>query len=50
MRKNLIKDIDTDGSGDIDSEEFYKWMVVNAKSEGMSNAEGTKKMQMRMDQ
>jgi hypothetical protein len=25
-------------------------MVVNAKSEGMSNAEGTKKMQMRMDQ
>lgn len=49
LRKKLIKEIDTDGSGDIDSEEFYKWMVVNAKSEGMANAEGTKKMQMRMD-
>ena len=24
-------------------------MVVNAKSEGMANAKGTKKMQMRMD-
>ena len=31
------------------AEEFYKWMVVNAKSEGMVNEEGTKKMQMRRE-
>ena len=47
LRRRLIKEIDTDGSGDIDSEEFYKWMVMNAKSEGMANAEGTKKMEIR---
>ena len=30
-------------------EEFYKWMVVNSKSEGMANEQGTKKMQMRAE-
>jgi len=41
-----MAEIDTDGSGDIDAEEFYKWMVVNAKSDGGS-AEGSKQMQLR---
>jgi len=49
LRKNLMREIDTDGSNDIDAEEFYKWMVVNAKSEGSANEEGTKKMKMRME-
>ena len=44
-----MSEIDTDGSGDIDAEEFYKWMVANAKSEGAANEEGTKKMKMRME-
>lgn len=46
LRKKLMAEIDTDGSGDIDAEEFYKWMVVNAKSDGGS-AEGSKQMQLR---
>lgn len=47
IRANLMKEIDTDGNGEIDAEEFYQWMVVNAKSEGSSDEKGTKKMQMR---
>jgi len=42
-----MKEIDTDGSGDIDAEEFYQWMVVNAKSEGMGNEEGGKHIKLR---
>lgn len=49
LRRRLMAEIDTDDNGVIDAEEFYKWMVVNAKSEGMANEEGTKHMQMRMD-
>ena len=46
LRKKLMAEIDTDGSGDIDAEEFYRWMLVNAKSDGGS-AEGSKQMQLR---
>lgn len=49
IRANLMKEIDTDGNGEIDAEEFYQWMVVNAKSEGSADANGTKKMQMRAE-
>ena len=49
LRKRLMAEIDTDGNGVIDSEEFYKWMVVNAKSEGMANEEGSKEMQLRTE-
>ena len=49
VRANLMKEIDTDGNGEIDAEEFYQWMVVNAKSEGSADAKGTKKMQMRQE-
>ncbi len=47
IRANLMKEIDTDGNGEIDAEEFYQWMVINAKSEGSADSKGTKKMQMR---
>jgi hypothetical protein len=49
LREKLMKEIDTDGSGDVSAEEFYKWMVVNAKSGGMADETGTKKMEMRMN-
>ena len=49
LRKRIMKDIDTDGNGVIDEEEFYKWMVVHAKSQGSANEEGTKQMQMRTE-
>ena len=49
LRKRLMAGIDTDGNGLIDAEEFYQWMVVNAKSGGSADEMGTKKMQMRMD-
>ncbi len=31
-RMKLMEEIDTDGSGDIDAQEFYNWMAVNVKS------------------
>lgn len=49
IRANLMKEIDTDGNGEIDAEEFYQWMVVNAKSGGSADSKGTKQMQMRQD-
>lgn len=36
-------------NGVIDSEEFYRWLVVNAKSEGMSDEQGTKKIEIRTE-
>lgn len=47
VRAKLMKEIDTDGNGEIDAEEFYQWMVVNAKSDGSADSKGTKQMQMR---
>eukprot|EP00986_Skeletonema_menzelii_P007003 scaffold2663_cov122-Skeletonema_menzelii.AAC.1 len=47
IRAKLMKEIDTDGNGEIDAEEFYQWMVVNAKSDGSADSKGTKQMQMR---
>ena len=49
IRAKLMKEIDTDGNGEIDAEEFYQWMVVNAKSGGSADSKGTKQMQMRQD-
>lgn len=49
VRANLMKEIDTDGNGEIDAEEFYQWMVVNAKSDGSADSKGTKQMQMRQE-
>lgn len=47
IRAKLMKEIDTGGNGEIDAEEFYQWMVVNAKSDGSADSKGTKQMQMR---
>ena len=47
LRRKLMKEIDSDNSGDIDAEEFYRWMVVNAKSDGMADEKGSKAMQLR---
>ena len=47
IRAKLMKELDTDGNGEIDAEEFYQWMVVNAKSDGSADSKGTKQMQMR---
>lgn len=49
LRKQLMAGIDTDASGDINAEEFYKWMVVNAKSRGAASEEGSKQMQLRSE-
>lgn len=49
VRAKLMKEIDTDGNGEIDAEEFYQWMVVNAKSDGSADSKGTKQMQMRQE-
>lgn len=46
-KKKLMEEMDTDGDGTIDSEEFYKWMVLNASNVGTADEKGTKALQRR---
>ena len=46
-KKKLMEEMDTDGDGTIDSEEFYKWMVLNASNAGTADEKGTKALQRR---
>ena len=46
-KKKLMEEMDTDGDGTIDSEEFFKWMVLNASIVGTADEKGTKALQRR---
>lgn len=48
-KKQMMADMDSDGNGTIDADEFYKWMVLNAKSEGTQNAEGSIMLEARRE-
>ena len=43
----MMREIDDDNNGEIDSEEFYKWMVLNAENDRAKDSSGTKTLSRR---
>lgn len=46
-KRQIMADIDEDKNGNIDGDEFYKWMVLNIKSQGAKSSEGTMMLKAR---
>jgi len=46
-KQKLMEEMDEDGNGTIEAEEFYKWMVLNASNVGTADEKGTKALQRR---
>ena len=46
-KRKMFDEIDVDGNGEIDADEFYQWMILN--NTAVTTEDGSKALQMRQE-